>query len=71
MDVAHSSQLQELNIIHVWYALHAQRPYAAIAHCTCNIMRGAVVSNGRTIVAVSLKGQDTETSSHFILTWNM
>jgi len=31
----------------------------------------SVASNGRTIVAVSLKGQDTETSSHFILTSNM
>ena len=42
MDVANISQLQELNILHVQYALHAQKSYAAIAHCTCNIMRGAV-----------------------------
>jgi hypothetical protein len=43
MDVANSSQLQDLNILHIWYALHTQKSYAAIAHCTCNIMRGAVV----------------------------
>jgi len=52
--MAHSSQLQELNILHVPYALHAQISYAAIAHCTCNIMRGAVVLADHWLAMVEL-----------------
>jgi hypothetical protein len=54
MDVAHSSQLQELNILHVRYALHAQKSFAAIAHCTCNIMKGAVVLADQWLAMVEL-----------------
>jgi len=52
MDVAHSSQPQELNILRVRYALHPQKSYTAIAHCTCNIMRGAVVLADQSLAMV-------------------
>jgi len=45
---------KELNILHVQYATHAQKSYAAIAHCTCNIMRGAVVLADQWLAMVEL-----------------